>query len=57
MAKTPSSKSTAPTVVAKPAVNTPPKARVGKLPKKNNPRLPRRQKKAKQKADAAKAAL
>jgi hypothetical protein len=37
--------------------NTPPAARPGKLPKKNNVGLPRRQKKAKQKADAAKAAL
>jgi len=37
--------------------NTPPVAHPGKLPKKNNVGLPRRQKKAKQKADAAKAAL
>jgi hypothetical protein len=50
------STSSIPTGPAKATGNTPPTARAGKLPKKNNPRLPRRQKKAKQKAEAAKAA-
>jgi hypothetical protein len=65
MAKTKTTKGDVPAAAAKTTVpvaapetrNTPPKPRVGKLQKKNNPRLPRRQKKAEQKADAAKAAL